>query len=395
MIQLMSARQQSAAMLDSGGQLVLSRQPAAQDGLPGFSSQTPTTEELAGFVEQLAATLARTEEQPLPSLPELPVPAAVEAQLAGENATGQQPEGGSQQPLAAEQWLLGMQGQQQAVIEARTGDQPAEPLVERAGAGGASAPQSGAILPSAELPAEAPAAQGYGLNRSGELATSGAGPLPDRTAAGSTSGSLAAMPAAEPPQTTLSGGSETPQSGQVERLLAATAQAAPSESAAPTAADSTQNAQPRPIERTIKLEAPEAKWGEQMLHALRKNVELQLQQRVQSANIRLDPPELGSLEIFLSHESGRLSVQISAANGDVARLLQQTSERLRQELVEQNYLQVSVEVAADGQQGQQEDGQQRPRFAVADRLPAASESRDRGHAQSRSSGRDSDVLVTV
>lgn len=395
MIQLMSARQQSAAMLDSGGQLVLSRQPAAQDGLPGFSSQTPTTEELADFVEQLAATLARTEEQPLPGLPELPVPTTVEAQLAGENATGQQPEGGSQQPLAAEQWLLGMQGQQQAVIEARTGDQPAEPLVERAGAGGASAPQSGAILPSAELPAEAPAAQGYGLNRSDELATSAAGPLPNRTVAGSTSGSLAAMPAAEPPQTTLSGGSETPQPGQIERLLAATAQAAPSESAAPTAADSTQNAQPRPIERTIKLEAPEAKWGEQMLHALRKNVELQLQQRVQSANIRLDPPELGSLEIFLSHESGRLSVQISAANGDVARLLQQTSERLRQELVEQNYLQVSVEVAADGRQGQQEDGQQRPRFAVADGLPAASESRDRGRAQSRSSGRDSDVLVTV
>ena len=85
------------------------------------------------------------------------------------------------------------------------------------------------------------------------------------------------------------------------------------------------------------LQAPEA-GGEQMLHALREHVEVQLQQRQQSASIRLDPPELGSLEIHLSHESGRLTVQLSAANADVARLLQQTSDRLRQELVAQQFV---------------------------------------------------------
>ena len=84
-----------------------------------------------------------------------------------------------------------------------------------------------------------------------------------------------------------------------------------------------------------------------MLHALRETVEVQVQQRFQQATIRLDPPELGSLEIFISHENGRLSVHISAAQTDVVRLIAATSERLRQELVEQNTLQVQVQVSSD------------------------------------------------
>lgn len=103
------------------------------------------------------------------------------------------------------------------------------------------------------------------------------------------------------------------------------------------------------LERNFKLVDPQARWGEQMLHALRETVQVQVQQRFQQATIRLDPPELGSLEIFISHEPGRLNVQISAAQGDVARLLQHTSDRLRQELVEQNTLQVSVQISSDSQ----------------------------------------------
>lgn len=110
-------------------------------------------------------------------------------------------------------------------------------------------------------------------------------------------------------------------------------------------------------DRTLKLHGTEAKWGEQMLHTLRENVNLQLQHRQQNATIRLDPPELGSMEIFLSHESGRLNVQISASQGDVARLLQQTSDRLRQELVSQHFVQVNVQVSSDNQGGQRHSQQ--------------------------------------
>jgi flagellar hook-length control protein FliK len=147
------------------------------------------------------------------------------------------------------------------------------------------------------------------------------------------------------------------------------------------------------LERQLKLQTPQEKWGEQMLGALRDSVELQLRQQVQSATIRLDPPELGSLEILLSHESGRLNVQISAAQGDVARLLQQTSERLRQELVGQNFLQVNVQVGSDAQSGQH--GQQHQRWRASKDEAVAQALRLEPDAEGARQGAGDDVLITV
>lgn len=145
-------------------------------------------------------------------------------------------------------------------------------------------------------------------------------------------------------------------------------------------------------ERHLKLHAPQAQWGEQMLGSLREHVDLQINQRIQNATIRLDPPELGSLEIFLSHESGRLSVQLSAANADVARLLQQTSERLRQELVGQHFVQVDVQVSADAQGGRQ---QGQPRQAWLAEEPVQAASGTTADSGPRNPDSTSDVLVTV
>jgi flagellar hook-length control protein FliK len=83
-------------------------------------------------------------------------------------------------------------------------------------------------------------------------------------------------------------------------------------------------------------------------------------------------------------------VQLTAANADVARLLQQTSDRLRQELVGQHFVQVNVQVGADSG-GQQ--GQQRQRAAVAEESPLAA--RPQEQEQRRESGRSRDVLITV
>lgn len=160
-----------------------------------------------------------------------------------------------------------------------------------------------------------------------------------------------------------------------------------------TAAERPQTTQPQALERAVKLQAPEAKWGEQMLHALRENVGMQLQQKIQSATIRLDPPELGSMEILLSHESGRLNVQLTAVNADVARLLQQTSDRLRQELISQHFVQVNVQVGADSG-GQQ--GQQRQRAAqAAEELPLEARTLEQEQQDSRAAERARDVLITV
>lgn len=146
------------------------------------------------------------------------------------------------------------------------------------------------------------------------------------------------------------------------------------------------------LEQSLKLQGPEAKWGEQMLHSLRESVDLQVQQRMQSATIRLDPPELGSMEILLKHEAGHLTVHINAAQVDVAKLLQQVSERLRQELIEQDFTQVSVEVSSDGESGQQQSKQRRRQMLgeelVMNGQPGAAPQKDKAT-------RTSDVLVTV
>ncbi len=147
----------------------------------------------------------------------------------------------------------------------------------------------------------------------------------------------------------------------------------------------------RSVQTQLSLHAPEAKWGEQLLHALRDNVQVQIQQRIQNATIRLDPPELGSLEIYLSHEAGRLNVHITASQSDVARLIQQTSDRLRQELAGPQFTQVNVQTSTDGQGGQQHS-RERQRL-LADDLILANEQVFVSNDQPVN--RTSDVLVTV
>lgn len=276
---------------------------------------------------------------------------------------------------SAEQWLLSMLDQRAVQVLARDGrPAPTLPVAtravldERLGMPAVQASPSGDdISMPAALHESARAASGSPL----PVVVSAALPLMATDA-----GALGAVGEAQTSAASL----------QTDPLLASV-EAGSNESL--TSAPLTQPLSSAP--RSLKLQGDQAKWGEQMLHALRDTVDMQVQTRMQSTTIRLDPPELGSLEIFLSHESGRLNVQISAAQVDVARLLQHTSERLRHELVAQHFVQVNVQVSSDGQPGQQ--GRQRePAQALADepvQLAAALPERS-GSGQTAS-----DVLITV
>lgn len=298
---------------------------------------------------------------------------AVEGREAHRAQTNAEPQ--EQHPeLSAEQWLLGMLGQQLTLVQVRDPQQvtPATAPALATASGAARLVANAGLSSSApagripEQPIPAPVA-----TLADGLATQS---LPAATAS-------AVPPAAATPEALR----ELPDS-----LLAALGER---EDATPdVAVGERQAAVPTsPAERTLKLHAPEAKWGEQMLQALREQVELQLSQRSQNATIRLDPPELGSLEILLSHESGRLHVQLSAANADVARLLQQTSERLRQELVGQHFVQVQVQVGADGGQGQ---GQPRRQPLAQEQVAVAANPHEQTE-QATPGKRPRDVLVTV
>ncbi|MFZ3504321.1 flagellar hook-length control protein FliK [Vibrio harveyi] len=109
----------------------------------------------------------------------------------------------------------------------------------------------------------------------------------------------------------------------------------------------------------VRVDTSSGKWGEQMMQVLQDRVTLQAQQNLQEAKIRLDPPELGKLDLLVRVEGDRLSVQINANSAVTREALMQVSERLRTELQEQNFVHVDVNVGSDqGQERHAHDGNQ-------------------------------------
>lgn len=102
---------------------------------------------------------------------------------------------------------------------------------------------------------------------------------------------------------------------------------------------------------TLRLDTQDARWTQQLQGALGERLQLQVKDQVQHATIRLDPPEMGKIDISLHIENGRIQVSINASQGEVYRALTQISNELRQSLTEQNFLQVNVQVSSHhGQQ---------------------------------------------
>ncbi len=121
--------------------------------------------------------------------------------------------------------------------------------------------------------------------------------------------------------------------------------------------------------------------------ALGDRLQMQVDQRTQKATIRLDPPNLGKLDISLHYEGGKLQVQIQAAQPDVYRALQQVSQELRGALSEQN--QVAVNVQISQQQGEQRQApRQQPEQDVVLSNNIAEVTEEQRH-------RDLSILTTV
>lgn len=121
---------------------------------------------------------------------------------------------------------------------------------------------------------------------------------------------------------------------------------------------------------SVRIDTQAGKWGEQMLQVLHDRVTLQAQQNLQEAKIRLDPPDLGKLDLVVRVEGDRLSVQINANAAATREALMQVSDRLRAELQSQNFVHVDVNVGSDqGDQRQsssQDDAAASTIFAARD-----------------------------
>lgn len=108
---------------------------------------------------------------------------------------------------------------------------------------------------------------------------------------------------------------------------------------------------------TVKLDANQQQWSQQLHSVLNDRLQIQTDNRIQHATIRLDPPDMGKIDISLHMDGGKLQVQINASQNDVYKALQHISQELRINLTEQNFTQVSVQVTSNGQQ--QNQGQNR------------------------------------
>jgi flagellar hook-length control protein FliK len=100
-----------------------------------------------------------------------------------------------------------------------------------------------------------------------------------------------------------------------------------------------------PASDTVKLAGPPTAWRQSLQEALGDRMQLQVGKGIEQAVIRLEPPQLGRIDIAIRHSAGALEVNISATNGEVLRQLQTVSDNLRSDLSQRQFTEVAVTVA--------------------------------------------------
>ncbi|WP_051916752.1 MULTISPECIES: flagellar hook-length control protein FliK [unclassified Serratia (in: enterobacteria)] len=140
---------------------------------------------------------------------------------------------------------------------------------------------------------------------------------------------------------------------------------------------------------TLKLEGEQERWSQQLQSALGERLQMQVKNQIQHATIRLDPPNMGKIDISLQIENSNIKVHINAGQGEVYRALTQMSHELRQSLTEQNFVQVNVQISSQAGQQQKREQQQEASTAILPEAEFASDSQDSRLHQ------DESVLLTI
>ncbi|SDK20368.1 hook-length control protein FliK [Ferrimonas sediminum] len=116
---------------------------------------------------------------------------------------------------------------------------------------------------------------------------------------------------------------------------------------------------------TVPKAGDQASLAREMLAPLGDQIRFNLEQGIKRAEVRLDPPDLGRIELTIRQEGDRISVQLQAANPQVREALANGAERLRQEMMQQFDGQVDVDV------GQHQPEQQQHSQSWDERILAA------------------------
>ncbi|MDB2387227.1 flagellar hook-length control protein FliK [Shewanella sp.] len=117
---------------------------------------------------------------------------------------------------------------------------------------------------------------------------------------------------------------------------------------------------------SISPSAPMAMQAQELISPLREQLRFQVDQHIKQAELRLDPPELGKVELNIRLDGDKLHIQMHAVNPAVRDALLTGLERLRNELAMDHGGQIDVDVNQDGMpEGKQNQQQQTQTSSVA------------------------------
>jgi len=111
-----------------------------------------------------------------------------------------------------------------------------------------------------------------------------------------------------------------------------------------------------PAAAVVKLAGTPEQWQQPLREALGDRLQVQLQRNNDHAVIRLEPPNMGSIEISIRHSAGSLQVNLSANHSEVLRQLNTIGDSVRQDLSTRQYADVSVTVSSSRAQAQADTG---------------------------------------
>lgn len=98
-----------------------------------------------------------------------------------------------------------------------------------------------------------------------------------------------------------------------------------------------------------------AQQAQEILTPLREHLRFQVDQHIKKAELRLDPPELGKIDLNIRLEGDRLQVHMHAVNPAIRDALLNGLERLRMDLAMDHGGQIDVDVGQGGSQQQQQE----------------------------------------
>ncbi|MFH4618133.1 flagellar hook-length control protein FliK [Vibrio furnissii] len=84
--------------------------------------------------------------------------------------------------------------------------------------------------------------------------------------------------------------------------------------------------------------------GQKLSALVADKVAVQYNAKASAATIRLDPPDLGKIDLLVRVDGGKVQIQVQASSHMTRESLQLTSDRLRDELLNQNFIDVDVHI---------------------------------------------------